>query len=281
MYKLILLFLAVSLPALANDTSLHDGRFGPEPLGNVESPVRMVAEHIEVGFGYKDTDVHCTFTFRNTLKDRAVEQLVGFPDVGAAADEMGRREPDRAGTIHELVNTSAIQLMRTVVGGKPVKSVLRFGKVKPGTDVDGTAVWSHDHKSGVRAWYTMKVNFPPGEDVIIERRYRVQNGTTALGAAFFHYTTATGGVWNGPIGRLQADITLRDGLTADQLLWPGAKVVDNERLVGDSLQFATNPPREEWQVLDAKHLRLVWNNFEPGTEKNRRGFSLSRPFHGW
>lgn len=31
----------------------------------------------------------------------------------------------------------------------------------------------------------------------------------------------------------------------------------------------------------AKHLRLVWTVFEPRTEKNHRGLSLSRRFHGW
>ncbi|MHA3772323.1 hypothetical protein ACXR0O_12385 [Verrucomicrobiota bacterium sgz303538] len=280
MYKPILILLAGSLPLLANDTSLHDGRFGPEPLGETESPVRMVAEHIEVAFGYQYTDVHCTFTFRNTLKDQAVEQLVGFPDIGAAVHEMGRREPERADAIGETVNTSEIRQMRTSVNGKPVQSVLKFGEVNPGTDTDGTAVWSFDRKHGVRAWYTMQVNFPSGEDVTVERRYRVQNGASALGVAFFCYTTATGGVWNGSIGRLQADVTLRDGLTVDQLLWPGAKVHEG-KLVGDSLEFATKPARKEWQVRDAKHLRLVWKDFEPRTEKNRRGFSLSRPFHGW
>src|SRR4030095_16453269 len=92
MYRTILLFLATAASLLANDTSLHDGRFGPEPLDGRECPVRMVAERIEVDFGYRYTDVHCAFTFRNTLNNDAVEQLVGFPDVGAALEEMNRRE---------------------------------------------------------------------------------------------------------------------------------------------------------------------------------------------
>ena len=66
--KTTLLLLAASCSAvLANDTSLNEGRFGPVPLSGGESPVRMVAEHIEVAFGKKDTTVHCTFTFRNTV----------------------------------------------------------------------------------------------------------------------------------------------------------------------------------------------------------------------
>src|SRR5262245_48066688 len=136
MNKSLFFLLTLTSPLWANDTSLHDGRFGPEPLDK-ESPVRMVAEHIEVAFGYQYSDVHCTFTFRNTLKDRSVEQLVGFPDIGAAGDEMKRREPRYADTIGEYLNTSSIRNMRTSVNGKPVKSGLKFGEARPGDDPDG------------------------------------------------------------------------------------------------------------------------------------------------
>jgi hypothetical protein len=272
-----LLFLAATT-ALANDTSLHDGRFGPEPLGGGESPVRMMTEHIEVEFGYKNTDVHCTFVFRNTGKKGTVEQLVGFPDIGAAVDEAQRREPDSV--IKQSVNTTGIRNLRTFVDGKAVKSVLRLNEAKTGNDPDGTVVWATNKKSGLRAWHTMRVNFPAGQDVTIERRYRVQNGTSALGVAFFHYTTATGAVWKGTIGRLQADVTLRDGLTVDDLKWPGAEVI-GDRLEGDFAKYATQPKRTQWQVIDKNHLRMVWTDFEPREQEDRRGFGLSRPFHGW
>ena len=150
------LLLALASTALANDTALHDGRFGPEPLdatNGAESAVRMEREHLEISFGAQFTEVHCTFTFRNTRRD-------------------------------------------------------------------------------------------------------------------------------GAIGRLQADITLRDGLKVGGLVWPGAKMAGG-RLVGDEEKFATHPARDAWQVLDETHVRLVWNDFEPRTQKDRRGFSLSRPFHGW
>jgi hypothetical protein len=276
----LLLFLASAASLLANDTSLHDGRFGPEPLDGRESPVRMAAEHIKVDFGYRYTDVHCTFIFRNTLKDRAVEQLVGFPDIGAAVDEMNRREPEFADVLGERVNTSRIRNLQTLVNGRPVKSQLRFGDARRGGNEEGTAVWSVKGKNGLRAWHTMRVNFPVGRDVTIERKYRVQNGASALGVAFFRYTTATGGVWKGAIGQLRADVTLRDGLTVDQLVWPGAKI-NGERLDGKFQEFATSPARKSWQTLDLRHLHLEWANFEPRTEPQHRGFSLSRPFHGW
>jgi hypothetical protein len=273
-------FFASTLPLLANDTSLHDGRFGPEPLNGVESPVAMVAEHIEVGFGYRDTEVHCTFTFRNTLADRPVEQLVGFPDIGAAVDFLARDEKPDDYSVREDVNTSPIRKMRTFVDGRRVRSELKIVAAKPDHNPDGTAVWSLDKRRGFRAWHTVRVSFPAGKNVTIERIYTVQNGTSALGVAFFHYTTATGAVWQGKIGRLQADVTLRDGLTVDQLIWPGMKPAA-DRLSGEDAKYATNPTRKSWQALDAKHLRLVWTDFEPRTEKSHRGFSLSRRFHGW
>jgi hypothetical protein len=280
MHRILLSILfATSLPLLANDTSLHDGRFGPEPLETGESPVRMIAEHIEVGFGYRYTDVHCTFTFRNTL-NRPVQQLVGFPDIGAAVEVLARGERPNAYSIRDDVNTSPIRKMRTFVNGHRVKSGLRIVRALPGHDTDGTAVWSVNKRRGLRAWHTVRVTFPAHTNVTIERTYTVQNGTSVLGVAFFHYTTATGGAWQGTIGRLQADVTLRDGLNADQLIWPGMKPADDQ-LVGESAKYATNPVRKSWQVIDAKHLRLVWTDFEPRRETNHRGFSLSRRFHGW
>ena len=284
--KTILLLLGLVVSAFGNDTSLHDGRFGPVPFDVAmggESPVRMVEEHIEVGFGYQFSDVHCTFTFQNTTKEKVV-QLVGFPDVGAAVDEVVRRERDKeyASVIGERVNTSVIKGMVTRVDGEVVKAKLRFGEVKPGENGDGTTVWDFYGKRGVRAWYVMEVNFPPGKAVKVERTYRVKNGASALGVAFFEYTTATGGVWKGTIGRLQVDVTLRDeGMKVKDLVWPGTKLNDVDTLEGELVRFATQPGRSAWKVVDDTHLRLVWRDFEPRTEKNHRGFSLSRRFHGF
>lgn len=281
--KRLLAIMALSIAALGNDTALHDGRFGPEPLDAVdgrESPVRMEREHIQVDFGYQFTVVHATFTFRNTHADGIVEHLVGFPDIGAACDEMKRRNPDKAAVISESVNTARILDLKTFVNGKEEKAALKLGDVKPGGDTDGTTVWSFDKNSGVRAWHALRVSFPAGKDVTIERHYRVQNGASALGVAFFYYTTATGAVWNGTIGRLQVDVSLGDGLKAGQIVWPGAKV-GRSILEDEDAIYTTQPARDEWQMVDDTHLRLVWSDFDPRTQKHRRGFSLSRPFHGW
>ncbi len=281
--KLLLVILTLTIAAHGNDTALHDGRFGPEPLDAAdgrESPVRMEHEHIQVDFGYQFTIVHATFTFRNTHADGIVEHLVGFPDIGAACDEMKRRDPDKAAVISESVNTARILDLKTFVNGKEEKAALKLGDVKPGGDTDGTTVWSFDKNSGVRAWHVLQVAFPAGKDVTVERHYRLQNGASALGVAFFHYTTATGAVWNGTIGRLQVDVSLDDGLKAGQIVWPGAKVGRNVLDDEDAI-YATQPPHDEWQMVDDTHLRLVWSDFDPRNQKHRRGFSLSRPFHGW
>jgi hypothetical protein len=239
----------------------------------------MVAEHIKVDFGYRYTDVHCTFTFRNTETQGVVEQLVGFPDIGAAEEIVERRDPEHADAIGEATSVSPLKNLKTWVNGRRVRSELKYADVRWGKPVPGdTVVWMWDRKKGgVRAWHTVRVAFPPAQDVTIERRYRVENGSSAAGVAFFNYTTATGGVWKGTIGRLQADITLEDGATAGSLIWPGQKVRDDVI----PPQLATSPKRAEWQVLDRTHMRLVWEDFEPRTEPRRRGFALSRSFHGW
>jgi hypothetical protein len=279
---LLLLAFAWAPGMRANDTSLHDGRFGPEPLDlatGKESPVRMVAEQLKIDYGYQYTKVHCTFTFRNTRDSGSLEQLVGFPDTGAAQEEVKRRDPAHADTIGEAASTSRLKDLKTWVNGKRMKSELKYEEVDAGRGRRGDTTvwfWGKDTK-GIRAWHTLKVVFPVGQDVIVERDYRVENGATAAGAAFFEYTTATGGVWHGTIGRLQADVTLRDGVTATTLLWPGAK----RRGENIPSEYCTSPNRSDWQVIDKAHLRLVWNDFEPRNEANHRGFRLSRDFHGW
>ena len=270
--------LAILSPGLfANDTALHDGRSGPEPLSGRESPVRMVAEQIEVAFGYRESEVHCTFTFRSMGAKGTVEELVGFPDVGAATDEMVRRHPEKTDLIREFVNTGRLREMVTLVNGERVPSEVKFEELRKGARGGSTAVWMPDKQEGLRAWHVVRAKFPAGRDVTVERLYKTQNGTTALGVCFFNYTTETGAPWHGTIGRLQVDVTLRDDLTVDRLVWPGTPKLAKHLLPA----FGTWPPRAEWQGIDATHLRLVWRDFEPRTEENHRGFSLSRDFHGW
>jgi hypothetical protein len=261
--------LAISVPALANDGAMHDGSRGPEPLEKTESPVRMVAEHIEVEFGAKRSTVHCTFRFRNTQADAPVTQLLGFPDEGAAIAHASKcgwplMDPTLSPIIH----------MRTAVNDRPVKSKLHIVEVAPGEEGGHFAFWDAHHQHGVSAWYTLEVKFPVGRDVIVERFYTVENGWTMPGVKYFHYTTETGGAWKGTIGRLQADVTLRDGLTASRLVWPGTMVGDSQFEEKDAA--TTRPARAAWQVRDARHLRLVWHDFEPRTEPEHRGFTVSR-----
>lgn len=263
-----LALVAVS-PAKANDGAMHDGSRGPEPLEKTESPVRMVSEHIEVDFGAEHSRVHCTFRFRNTQTDAPVTQLLGFPDEGAAIQSAAQHGwPLMDPTLSPIIR------MRTAVNHRPVKSKLRVVEVAPGEEGGHFAFWDAHHQHGVSAWYTLEVKFPVGRDVIVERVYTVKNGWTMPGVDYFHYTTETGGAWKGTIGRLQADVSLRDGLTVNKMVWPGAMVHGSKFEAGDF--HVSTPDRSQWQVRDARHLRLVWHDFEPRTEAGHRGFTVSR-----
>lgn len=279
-FSLCLALALVALPAHANDTSLHDGAYGPEPVGGGltgnESVIRMVREHLAIAFGREATDVVATFTFKNTLNETAHQQ-VGFPDFGAARAEAERRakrgehvETDGADL------TGPLQGMVTLVNGKQTPAKLRYGFVKadpngpgwhPGTPANGMLM----------AWYAVPVAFPPGKEVTVERRYRAPVGTNTLGLAFFRYVTHTGGIWHGTIGQLVADVTLKDDLKVSDLIWPGQRIPEG---MGEGIfpaATATQPARAAWQVLDDTHLRLTWTNFEPRTQRDRAGFALFAP----
>jgi len=213
--------------------------------------------------------VHCTFRFRNTQTDAPVTQLLGFPDEGAAIDHAVK-----CGWPLLDPTLSPIIRMRTAVNDRPVKSKLHIVEIAPGEEGGHFAFWDAHHQHGVSAWYTLEVRFPVGRDVIVERFYTVENGWTMPGVKYFHYTTETGGAWKGTIGRLQADVTLLDGLKASQLVWPGTTVRESKFDEKDSA--TTRPARAKWQVRGAHHLRLVWNDFEPRNEPEHRGFTVSR-----
>ncbi len=264
--------------AVANDTSLHEGRWGPEPIGGTdgpESPVRMVREELRVEFGKKTTDVEAKFTFRNTQAGAPVKQLVGFPDIGAAEAEQLRRdkEKDPKASFEGVNSTGPLLAMKTFVNDKPRQSGLRYGEIA--LDKNNFPLpWRNRKGETTRlmAWHAVEVEFPAEKDVTIERRYRVKNGWQVYKIAFFNYTTATGGVWQGTIGRMTADVHLQDGLKVKDLAWDDATLAKYQR--GGMIMEPSS--HSAWQVISPTHVRLTWKDFEPRTEKEHRGFTVAR-----
>jgi hypothetical protein len=254
-----LAFLLFASCALANDTALHDGNDGPAPIGGrrgPESVIRMVREDLEINFGREKTAVRATFVFLNTKPDSPAHQTVGFPDRTAMATE-GTFEGDFSGPIENLI---------TLVDGRERKSHKLRGWV---VERDGFDEPAKPGEKGAfeRIWHAIDVEFPVGKEVVIERRYRVRNGSSVAAdpEVFFEYTTATGGVWKGTIGQMIADITLGDGLTIDDLLWKGSRGA------------GVSPARENWRLESPGRMQLTWKDFEPRTESDHRGFRIARP----
>ena len=248
------------------------------------SPVRMQSEELHIAFGKKWTADHARFVFRNTRSSKPIVQTVGFPDIGAAQLEARRRDPkgEKIFAIEQETPISGVlHDMRTFVDGKERKSKLRYGWVKEINGID-TPVQKYDEHTGLMGWHALEVTFPPGEDVVVERRYRTETGgqvtempspqnRNRYGINLFYYTTATGGVWQGTIGSLVTDVTLQDGWTVDDLAWRGGKLPPIQNYPDSKL---TKPDRDDWQILSPTHLRFTWKNFEPRTEKDRRGFEI-------
>jgi hypothetical protein len=247
----------MALSALADDTELNEGQFGPEPIGGgivgVESVVRMESEHLDLAIGKQFASVVARFVFRNSLAVPA-KQLVGFPDVGAAQVEADKHLNTRGGVAAYMGPISGPLLdVHTRVGAVEVASPVRFGYVV--SDKTGFGwVASTPAKGALMAWHAMWVTFPPGKPLVIERRYHTAIGNNVLGQHLFDYVVATGGAWKGTIGELVADVTLLDGLTSKDLSWGEVPYARK-----------TEPARKEWQTLTPTHLRLTWRDFEPRT----------------
>ena len=246
--------------ALANDTAIHDGGDGPAPIGDrrgPESVIRMVREHLDISFGKEETTVRATFVFLNTKPDAPARQTVGFPDITAMAPNGSYDGADFTGPIKNLV---------TFVNGRERGSRQLRGRVnhRDGIDEPAPAGEKGDFE---RIWHAIDVEFPVGKEVVIERRYRVTNGSSIAAAPerFFEYTTATGGVWKGTIGELIVDVTLSDGLIVDGLLWNNAPAT------------GVSPGRQDWRIQSPTKMQLIWKDFEPRTEPNHRGFRISCP----
>jgi hypothetical protein len=252
-----LLFLLIATCASANDTALHDGNDGPAPIGGwrgPESVISMVREDLKIAIGREKTDVRATFVFRNSKTDAPARQTVGFPDSAAMAAEESL-PGDFSGPIENL---------QTFVDGKKRNSRKLRGWVIDRGGFDEPAQ-AGEKGASERIWHAIDVEFPVGKEVVIERRYRVPNGGSVAMTPvnFFEYTTATGGVWQGTIGEMIADITLKDGLTVNGLLW-------SSNPEGDAM----SPPRHDWRLLSSTQMRLVWKDFEPRTQPDRREFRI-------
>lgn len=255
----------------ADDSAMNEGAYGPEPRGGTkgdESIIRMESERITVKFGRKTSEVTARFVFRSYKPKEPARQLVGFPDYGAANKEGDRRDPKGEAPWRGDLNVSGeLQNMHTFVDGKEVESKLDYGFVimdedagwKPGTPKDGVLM----------AWHTMWVDFPPDKDVVIERRYKVDNGEMVGGISMFEYITATGANWRGTIGQMDVDVTL-DGWTVDDIAW---KTGGKKKQIFESGPF-TVPDKKAWKIVSPTHLQFIWKDFEPRTDKDRRSFNL-------
>jgi hypothetical protein len=266
MQRSLLVFIAFALAVTpcvyANDSALNEGAYGPMPVGGFEgheSVIRMRAERIEVEFGILYSKVDAHFAFRSTKPDAPARQLVGFPDLSAPAEN--------ASTLPQ--SNGPIENMRTYVDGKEVKSELKYGFVKWDDTVGFRASTPEDGES--IAWYTIWVTFPPDRDVVIERKYRVRNGNNAYGNQTFSYITITGASWKGTIGHLEADIILADGLTINDLAWEGGPRNPETQ----EEMWVCSPKRSSWKILSPTRMRLVWDDFEPSTDKDKRDFFLA------
>jgi len=262
----------IALPAAANDTAIHMGRYGPGPVGGPytgrESAVAMVREHLAITLGRKQTRVVARFTFRNSLPTPTT-QLVGFPDEALARQHRDPKVEDLA----ESPMVGPLRRLTTRVDGVVRASKPLYGQVKWRADNLGWEVASGPSATMPMAWHTLSVAFPPGQDVVVERRYETEHGWNALPSKFFEYITHTGGPWQGPIGELVADVTLAEGLTVDGLIWPGHKFAG----YASDADTSTSPARASWRVKDPHHMQLVWQNFEPRTQRGRQGFKLVMP----
>lgn len=263
----------VATPALANDTAIHLGRYGPGPVGGgyagPESAVAMVREHLAITLGRRTTRVVATFTFRNSRRDVTLTQLVGFPDEALARAEARRKGLDSEG--QDIVGP--LRHLTTSIDGVRRPSQAKHGWVRWRGDNLG---WEVAPKTGMpMAWHTLAVAFPPGKDVVVERRYETDHAANTLPSHFFEYITHTGGPWHGPIGQLVADVTLIEGLRVDDLYWPGRRLAAPFGVVPAAA--ATSPGRRHWRVLGPSHIQLRWQNFEPRTQAGRQGFKLVLP----
>lgn len=254
----LILLLAVSSLAAANDTSLNPAGNAPHPVGQFpgeESVIRMVSEKIDITFGKETSRVKCRFVFRSAKESGDAKQLVGFPDLVGEGDQ------------------SSILSMVTKVNGETVTAEKKKGYF---TDEDFSprgALGDPPDKDMVvteAEYHVVEVTFPPGKDVIVEREYTVDNGGSVMGNKTFAYTTLTGAIWKGTIGKAEFTVTL-DGWKVEDLAFE-----DGPQKIEPRKQFIfCSPNKSDWKIESPTKLSMVWENFEPAVHKTRRGIFLT------
>lgn len=257
MRRYIPLLLAAGI-ASANDTAVNAGGSAPHPVGQFkgdESVIRMVSEKIDIVFGKETSKVHCRFVFRSTKPSGDARQTVGFPDLVGEQD---------AGPIRSMV---------TIVNGNEVKSKIQKGYfVNEDTNPRG-ALGKPPHADMIvteAEYHTVDITFPAGKDVIVERIYTVDNGGSVEGNTTFGYTTLTGAIWNGTIGKAEFSVTL-DGWTLDDLVFEDGP----QKLPPLQQMVFSSPNKSDWKIESPTKMSLVWENFEPAVHKTRRGIFLT------
>lgn len=235
---------------LANDAAMNDGAQGPEPMGwrsGKESVIQMKEEHLEIHFGHEMTKAKVSFTFLSHKTSGTATQKLGFPNSSRST-----LDGDISGPIQNLV---------TKVNGEVVTAELVEGFYREIVGEDGSVTYEREKTKSpgenIRklAWYVIEVDFPVGEEVIVEREYDCPTGGDTMMNSFFVYETRTGAAWKGNIEKLTAEVTFD-------------KNVDKN--------YVAFTPEDGWQWNnDQSQATLTWTNFEPRTDEDRRFFEVS------
>jgi hypothetical protein len=169
-------------PAQANDSAF--GGSGSDLIPLTETTIRMASEEIlftaasPLSFkgDWGEWEVEARYRFENPSQ-RAVRLTMGFPETRCGDDDWSGDGSPHCGEFRGL---------RTEVRGVPVE--MHAGKV-------GKPPWSER----LGRVYLFEVSFKPRETIEIVHKYRYDR-TPGSGYESLTYVTATGALWNGPIG---------------------------------------------------------------------------------